>query len=77
VFVNTPLEICEERDVKGFYAKARRAEIRGFTGIDDPYEPPDHPELILETVHYSPRKNAQLIIDYLIERGFIQAGDSH
>lgn len=76
VFVNTPLEICEERDVKGFYAKARREEIRGFTGIDDPYEPPDHPELILDTVHYSPNVNAQLIIDYLIERGFIQAGDS-
>jgi bifunctional enzyme CysN/CysC len=47
VFVDTPIEVCEERDPKGLYAKARAGEISGFTGIDDPYEPPDSPELVL------------------------------
>ena len=49
IFVSTPLEECERRDVKGLYARARRGEIRNFTGIDDPYEPPEHPELTLDT----------------------------
>ena len=49
IYVATPLEECERRDVKGLYARARRGEIRNFTGIDDPYEPPDHPELTLDT----------------------------
>ena len=71
VYVDTPLEVCELRDVKGFYAKARRGELKGFTGIDDPYEPPDHPEITLDTVNYAPQDNANFIIDYLIEQGFI------
>jgi adenylylsulfate kinase len=50
IYVATPLEECERRDVKGLYARARRGEISNFTGIDDPYEPPEHPELTLETV---------------------------
>jgi adenylylsulfate kinase len=49
IFVATPLEECERRDVKGLYARARRGEIRNFTGIDDPYEPPERPELTLDT----------------------------
>lgn len=49
IYVATPLEECERRDVKGLYARARRGEIKDFTGIDDPYEPPEHPELILDT----------------------------
>ena len=49
IYVSTPLEECERRDVKGLYARARRGDIRNFTGIDDPYEPPDHPELTLDT----------------------------
>lgn len=49
VYVSTPLDECERRDVKGLYARARRGEIRNFTGIDDPYEPPEHPELTLDT----------------------------
>lgn len=49
IYVATPLEECERRDVKGLYARARRGEIRNFTGIDDPYEPPDSPELTLDT----------------------------
>jgi len=71
VFINTPLEVCEARDVKGMYAKARRGEIKGFTGIDDPYEPPDDPEITLDTVNYTPQENANFIINYLIEQGFI------
>jgi bifunctional enzyme CysN/CysC len=47
VFVDTPMELCEQRDPKGLYAKARAGELTGFTGIDDPYEPPAHPELVL------------------------------
>jgi adenylylsulfate kinase len=49
IYVSTPLEECERRDVKGLYARARRGEIRNFTGIDDPYEPPENPELTLDT----------------------------
>lgn len=49
IHVATPLDECERRDVKGLYARARRGEIRNFTGIDDPYEPPEHPELTLDT----------------------------
>jgi adenylylsulfate kinase len=49
IYVATPLEECERRDVKGLYARARRGELRNFTGIDDPYEPPEHPELMLDT----------------------------
>ena len=72
VFVNTPLYVCENRDVKGLYAKARRGELSGFTGIDDPYEPPDHPEITLDTINHTPQENADLIIEYLIQQGFIQ-----
>jgi adenylylsulfate kinase len=53
IYVATPLEECERRDVKGLYARARRGEISNFTGIDDPYEPPEHPELTLETLELS------------------------
>ena len=77
VFVDTPLEVCEARDVKGMYAKARRGEIKGFTGIDDPYEPPLRPEIRLDTVKYTPQENASFIIEYLIEQGFISATQAH
>lgn len=72
VFMNTPLEECERRDIKGMYRKARRGEIKNFTGIDDPYEPPVQPELELETVRNSPEENARAIVDYLSERGFLK-----
>lgn len=72
VFVNTPLEVCEERDVKGLYAKARSGEIQGFTGIDDPYQEPVNPEIEVNTVGNTPKECAQQIIDYLEEKGFIQ-----
>ncbi|MBI4640836.1 MAG: bifunctional sulfate adenylyltransferase/adenylylsulfate kinase [Candidatus Tectomicrobia bacterium] len=75
VFVDTPLEVCEQRDAKGMYAKARRGEIKDFTGIDDPYEPPQHPEITLDTVLHTPEENAHLILDYLIQRGFVRFND--
>ncbi|MGA2820186.1 MAG: bifunctional sulfate adenylyltransferase/adenylylsulfate kinase [Anaerolineales bacterium] len=73
VFVDTPLEVCEARDSKGMYAKARRGEITGFTGIDDPYEPPESPEITLDTVHTSPEENARTILGLLGSRGFIRS----
>ncbi len=72
VFVDTPIEECERRDNKGMYLKARRGEIKNFTGIDDPYEAPMQPELILETLTSSAKENAHLIIDYLRERACIR-----
>ena len=73
VFVDTPLVVCESRDTKGMYQKARRGEIKGFTGIDDPYEAPENPEITLDTVAQSPEENARTIIDHLREQGFIRA----
>ncbi len=70
VFVDTPLEVCENRDAKGLYAKARRGELTGFTGIDDPYESPESPELRLDTVSHTVEANAQLILRYLRDRVF-------
>ncbi len=72
IFVDTPLDVCEERDVKGLYAKARRGEIKGFTGIDDPYEAPLNAEIVLDTVTYSPEENAHMIADHLVECGFLK-----
>ncbi|MEM7127793.1 MAG: bifunctional sulfate adenylyltransferase/adenylylsulfate kinase [Chloroflexota bacterium] len=71
VYVDTPLDVCEARDVKGMYAKARRGEIKDFTGIDDPYEAPENPELTLLTVDTTPEENARIILDYLVNQGFI------
>ena len=72
VFVDTPLSVCEERDAKGMYAKARRGEIKGFTGIDDPYEPPEHPEVALDTISHSAEENARLVLDLVARRGFVR-----
>lgn len=76
VFVDTPLNVCEQRDVKGMYARARRGEIKGFTGIDDPYEAPLNPEIRLVTTDVSPEDNARQIIAYLEQHGFLQSGDN-
>ena len=73
VFVDTPLDVCEERDVKGMYAKARRGEIKNFTGIDDPYERPEDAEITLDTTRHSPEDNARRVIEYLVELGFVRA----
>ncbi len=74
VHVDTPIEVCEQRDTKGLYAQARRGELRGFTGIDDPYEPPIDPELVLTTTGPSVAANARRIVDLLVARGFLLAG---
>ena len=73
IFVDTPIEVCELRDVKGMYAKARRGEIKDFTGIDDPYEAPDHAEITLDTVANTPEQNAHVIVNYLIDKGLIRS----
>ena len=72
VYVDTPLEICERRDTKGMYAKARRGELKGFTGIDDPYEPPLRAEITLDTVSRTAEHNAHAILDRLIQSGFVR-----
>lgn len=71
IFVDTPIEVCEQRDVKGLYARARRGQITGFTGVDDPYETPIDPEITIYTVGVSAEENARKIIAYLEEHGFL------
>ena len=71
VFCNTPLEVCEQRDPKGVYKKARAGEIKGFTGIDDPYEPPQNPELVIDTSKTSPQEAAVAICELLEAAGKI------
>lgn len=72
VFVDTPLEICEQRDTKGLYARARSGEIKGFTGVDDPYQPPQHPELRIETVDTTAEDNARTVLSLLMKEGFVR-----
>jgi len=69
-FVDTPVEICEQRDVKGFYGKARAGQIKGFTGVDDPYEPPESPEVRLTTTDTTALENAREVLAELTRRGF-------
>lgn len=73
VFVDTPLEVCEQRDEKGMYAKARAGLITEFTGVSDPYEPPENAEIVLDTTAHTPEENAWAILDHLIQRGFVRA----
>ena len=72
IFVDTPLDVCEQRDVKGMYAQARAGIVKNFTGVDDPYEAPLAPELTLDTVHTTPSQNARSIVTLLRERGFLK-----
>ncbi len=71
VFVDTPLEVCEARDPKGLYARARRGDIVGLTGLDDPYEPPGSPEVRIETLECSVEDNAHTVLQILLDRGFV------
>ncbi|HWS23055.1 MAG TPA: bifunctional sulfate adenylyltransferase/adenylylsulfate kinase [Anaerolineales bacterium] len=75
VFMDTPVEVCEERDVKGLYAKARQAladgKPMGFTGVDDPYEQPVSPEISLKGSGVTPEENARKVVQYLVEQGYI------
>lgn len=74
VFMDTPLAVVEERDVKGWYAKARAGEVKEFTGLDDPYEPPLSRELTLRTTDSTPEANAHLVLHHLDERGLLGRG---
>ncbi|HZA40838.1 MAG TPA: adenylyl-sulfate kinase [Actinomycetota bacterium] len=73
VFADAPIEVCEQRDVKGLYAKARAGEIKGFTGVDDPYEPPSNPEVLAETAEESVGESAAKVIDKLIQLKYLEA----
>jgi len=72
VYVHATVEECAKRDVKGLYEKAFRKEITGFTGVDDPYEPPQSPEIYVDTMTQSPEESLQLILDKLGEIGYIE-----
>ncbi len=74
IFVDTPILVCEERDSKGMYKQAREGKIKNFTGVDDPYEPPLNPELVIDTVKSSAEENVDRILNYLVESGFILPG---
>jgi adenylylsulfate kinase len=76
VFLDAPIEICEQRDAKGLYEKARKGEIKNFTGIDDPYEPPENPELVIKTGELSPQEGAMRILGYLVEKGYLMLPNS-
>lgn len=71
VFVDTPLEVCEQRDTKGLYQKARQGKIKGFTGIDQPYEKPEHPELVIKTVNSTVEESTMQVVEMLQENGII------
>ncbi len=71
IYIDTPLAECERRDVKGLYAKARAGEIKNFTGIDSPYEPPESPEIKVSTLKHSPEQAAQTIVDWLDKNGLL------
>jgi bifunctional enzyme CysN/CysC len=70
VFVDTPLEVAEQRDVKGLYQKARRGDLKNFTGIDSPYERPTHADLVLETATLAPEQAAAKVLALLRSRGY-------
>jgi sulfate adenylyltransferase len=71
IFVDAPLDVCEERDTKGMYRLAREGKIKNFTGIDDPYEAPHNAELVIDTVAFSAEENAELILAFLVGQGFV------
>ena len=75
VYVNAPYEVCEARDVKGLYAKARRGEIKNFTGLDAPFEPPVNPALEIKTADQELSDSADLLFDYIISQQRRQAED--
>ncbi|KPL10012.1 adenylylsulfate kinase [candidate division TA06 bacterium SM1_40] len=76
VYVRCPVEVCEQRDVKGMYKKARAGEIQGFTGIDDPYEEPLAPEVVVDTDKEAPGESAQKVMAKLRELGYLGEGET-
>lgn len=72
VFVSTPLEECEKRDVKGLYAKARRGEIKNFTGISAPFEAPEHPDIALDTSKLPVEESVKILLDYVLPKAVLK-----
>jgi adenylyl-sulfate kinase len=72
VFVSCPVDVCAQRDVKGLYEKAFRGEISGFTGVDDPYEPPERPDVMVETDRMSPEDCLEEIVSTLDRLGYLE-----
>lgn len=72
VFVSTPLEECEKRDVKGLYAKARRGEIKNFTGISAPFEAPEHPDITLDTSKLPVEESVKILLDYVLSKAVLK-----
>ena len=72
-YVKCALDVCEERDVKGMYKKARNQEIKGFTGIDDPYDAPENPELVIETENKSLDESVEQILSYLKTKSHLKS----
>ena len=72
VFVNTPIEICEKRDVKGLYKKARAGEVKDFTGISAPYEEPLNPELTIDSSKLTVEESTRVVLNYLEEKGYVK-----
>jgi adenylylsulfate kinase-like enzyme len=73
VHIATSVEECARRDVKGLYEKAFAGEIKGFTGVDDPYEEPKNPEIKVETEEHDPEESARIIVDKLEQLGLVQS----
>jgi len=76
VYVATSLEECERRDPKGLYQKARAGQIAEFTGVSDPYEPPEHPELVINTEGRTPEESAALVLEKLVELGLVSGAEA-
>ena len=74
IFVDTPLEEAERRDVKGLYRKARRGELKNFTGIDSPYEAPESPEIRVDTTALTAEQSAERIFEHLARNNMLWAG---
>jgi adenylylsulfate kinase len=72
IHVNTPIGTCEQRDPKGLYKKARAGQLKGFTGVDDPYEAPLKPELTIDATNTSPQEATVLLVDYLEKQGLVR-----
>jgi adenylylsulfate kinase len=71
VYIRTPIEVCEQRDVKGLYKRAHAGEIHDFTGVDDPYEPPEHPDITVDTIRMTPAESAAYVISELERLGWL------
>jgi len=75
VCIDAPLAVCEARDQKGLYKKARAGQLKGMTGIDDPYEPPLNPDPVIKIAEVSPSQAAGLIVDLLVKNAIMAVGD--